>query len=132
CERCGSLVELRHLEQWFFKITQYAERLLNDIKDLEWPAHVKTMQANWIGRSEGANINFKCAELGFEIEVFTTRPDTLFGATYLTISPDHPDLDRLIVGMPNEDAIRDYINQSRRAGHSERGAADRPKTGIVT
>lgn len=132
CERCGSLVELKHLEQWFFKITQYAERLLNDLKDVEWPEHVKTMQANWIGRSEGANIIFKCSELDLDIEVFTTRPDTVFGATYLTISPEHPDLERVIRGTPNEDAVREYVNQARRAGHSDRGAADRPKTGIVT
>jgi leucyl-tRNA synthetase len=106
--------------------------LLDDLKGLGWPAHVKTMQANWIGRSEGAYINFRCAELDFDIQVFTTRPDTLFGATYLTMAPEHPDLDRLISGMPNESEFREYANQARRAEYGERGNADRPKTGILT
>ena len=87
CERCGALVEVRQLEQWFLRITDYAERLLGDLDDIEWPEHVKTMQRNWIGRSEGAEVNFRCEELGIDYPVFTTRPDTLFGATFFVMAP---------------------------------------------
>lgn len=93
CERCGNLVEQRQLEQWFFRITQYAERLLNDLDQLDWPPHVKLMQRNWIGRSEGALIRFPLA--GADIEVFTTRPDTVFGATYMVLAPEHPLVDQI-------------------------------------
>ncbi len=131
CERCGTLVESKNLEQWFFKITDYADRLLADLDGLEWPAHVKTMQRNWIGRSEGASVTFHCAEVDFDIEVFTTRPDTLFGVTFLAISPEHPELHRLIAGTPAQPAIQEYANQARRESHAERGG-DRVKTGILT
>ncbi len=131
CERCGTLVESKNLEQWFFTITDYADRLLRDLDGLDWPAHVKTMQRNWIGRSEGAGVTFRCAEVDFDIEVFTTRPDTLFGVTFLAISPEHPELDRLIAGTPAEAVIREYANQARRESHAERGG-ERAKTGIVT
>jgi leucyl-tRNA synthetase len=94
CERCGSLVEQRQLEQWFFRITQYAERLLNDLDALDWPPHVKRMQRNWIGRSEGATIRFPTASA--DVEVFTTRPDTVFGATYLVLAPEHPLVDKIM------------------------------------
>ncbi|MCO1575590.1 leucine--tRNA ligase [Crossiella sp. SN42] len=94
CERCGSLVEQRQLEQWFFRITQYAERLLNDLDGLDWPTHVKLMQQNWIGRSEGSTIRFPAG--GTDIEVFTTRPDTVFGATYLVLAPEHPLVDKIV------------------------------------
>jgi leucyl-tRNA synthetase len=101
CERCGSLVEQRQLEQWFFRITQYAERLLNDLDGLDWPPHVKLMQQNWIGRSEGSTIQFSAA--GTDIEVFTTRPDTVFGATYLVLAPEHPLVDKIMADMwPSE------------------------------
>src|SRR6476619_6348293 len=79
CERCGTPVEVRQLEQWFFRITEYADRLLDDLGEIDWPEHVKTMQRNWIGRSEGAEVVFRCAELEIDFPVFTTRPDTLFG-----------------------------------------------------
>ena len=131
CERCGTLVESKNLEQWFFKITDYADRLLADLDGLEWPPHVKTMQRNWIGRSEGASVIFRCAEVDLDIEVFTTRPDTLFGATFLAISPEHPELPRLIAGTPAEQAIGEYANQARRESYAERGG-DRAKTGILT
>ncbi|MGH3513591.1 MAG: leucine--tRNA ligase, partial [Pseudonocardiaceae bacterium] len=131
CERCGTLVESKNLEQWFFKITDYADRLLADLDAVEWPAHVKTMQRNWIGRSEGASVTFHCAEVDFDIEVFTTRPDTLFGVTFLAISPEHPELHRLIAGTPAQPAIQEYANQARRESHADRGG-DRVKTGILT
>ena len=99
CERCGTLVESRQLEQWFFRITDYADRLLADFDVLEsWPEHVITMQRNWIGRSEGAEVTFRCDELGIDFPVFTTRPDTLFGATFFVLAPEHPDVERLAAG----------------------------------
>jgi leucyl-tRNA synthetase len=96
CERCGSLVEQRRLEQWFFGITRYAERLLKDLDDVDWPGHVKLMQRNWIGRSEGAMIRFAVQGAGLDVEVFTTRPDTAFGATYLVLAPEHPLVDAIM------------------------------------
>jgi leucyl-tRNA synthetase len=132
CERCGTLVEVRNLEQWFFRITDYAERLLADFDLLEsWPEHVITMQRNWIGRSEGAEVVFRCGELGIDFPVFTTRPDTLFGATFFVLAPEHPDLERLVAGTPAEGPVRDYVNQAVRESAEERGAEDRPKTGVA-
>ena len=95
CERCGTLVEVRQLEQWFFRITDYADRLLDDMREIDWPRNVVTMQENWIGRSEGAEVAFRCEELGIDFPVFTTRPDTLFGATFFVMAPEHPDVLRL-------------------------------------
>ena len=91
CERCGAVVEVKQLEQWFFRITDYAERLLGDLDSIDWPEHVKTMQRNWIGRSEGAEVTFRCEDLDpahpIDYPVFTTRPDTLFGATFFVMAP---------------------------------------------
>jgi leucyl-tRNA synthetase len=109
CERCGTPVEARQLEQWFFRITDYADRLLDDLDTIEWPQHVKTMQRNWIGRSEGAEVTFTCAEIGVDYPVFTTRPDTLFGATFFVMAPEHPDVMRLAEGTGHEDAVREYV-----------------------
>jgi leucyl-tRNA synthetase len=130
CERCGWEVESRQLEQWFFRITDYAERLLNDLDTIDWPEHVKTMQRNWIGRSEGAEVVFRCEELGIDYPVFTTRPDTLFGATFFVMAPEHPDVLRLAEGTEHEQAVRDYVNHAAAASNEDRGAADRPKTGV--
>ncbi len=131
CERCGSPVEQRRLEQWFFKITDYADRLLADFDRLEsWPEHVLTMQRNWIGRSEGAEVAFRCEELDLDFPVFTTRPDTLFGATFFVLAPEHPLLQRLVVGTPAEGSVREYVNEVARASAEERGDEDRPKTGV--
>ena len=104
CERCGAQVELRQLEQWFLRITDYAQRLLDDLDTIDWPEHVKTMQRNWIGRSEGAEVTFRCEELGIDYPVFTTRPDTLFGATFFVMAPEHPDVARLAAGTEHEAA----------------------------
>jgi len=131
CERCGTPVESRRLEQWFFRITDYAQRLLDDFELLEsWPQHVVTMQRNWIGRSEGAEAVFRCEELGTDFPVFTTRPDTLFGATFFVLAPEHPDLERLVVGTDAEGPVREYVDESMRVGTEERGAEDRAKTGV--
>ncbi len=131
CERCGTPVEQRRLEQWFFKITEYAERLLADFDLLEsWPEHVVTMQRNWIGRSEGAEVSFRCEELDLDFPVFTTRPDTLFGATFFVLAPEHPELERLVAGTPVEDEVREYVNRVARESVEERGDEDRPKTGV--
>ncbi len=131
CERCGTEVVQRKLEQWFFKITDYAERLLADFERLEsWPEHVITMQRNWIGRSEGAEVTFRCEELGIDFPVFTTRPDTLFGATFFVLAPERPELERLVAGTPAEAVVREYIDRAARESAEDRGAEDREKTGV--
>ncbi len=131
CERCGTEVVQRNLEQWFFRITGYADRLLADFDLLEsWPEHVITMQRNWIGRSEGAEVVFRCAELDLDFPVFTTRPDTLFGATFFVLAPEHPELEKLVAGTPAEQAVREYVNRVGRESAEERGAEDREKTGV--
>ena len=132
CERCGTPVEQRNLEQWFFRITDYAERLLADFDRLEsWPEHVITMQRNWIGRSEGAEVTFRCEELGIDFPVFTTRPDTLFGATFFVLAPEHPELEAMVAGSAAEGAVRDYVNQVAREAVEERSDEGRPKTGVA-
>ena len=130
CERCGTPVEARQLEQWFFRITDYADRLLNDLETIDWPEHVKIMQRNWIGRSEGAEVVFRCEELEIDFPVFTTRPDTLFGATFFVLAPEHPEIERLVAGTDAEGPVRDYVNQAVRASTEERAAEERPKTGV--
>jgi leucyl-tRNA synthetase len=130
CERCGHEVELRQLEQWFFRITDYADRLLDDLDTIDWPEHVKTMQRNWIGRSVGAEVNFRCAELGIDYPVFTTRPDTLFGATFFVMAPEHPDVMRLAAGTAGEQAVRDYVNHALTESAEDRGDVEKTKTGV--
>jgi leucyl-tRNA synthetase len=131
CERCGTEVVQKSLEQWFFKITDYADRLLADFDLLEsWPEHVVTMQRNWIGRSEGAEVVFRCDEIDLDFPVFTTRPDTLFGATFFVLAPEHPELERLVAGTAAEGAVREYVNRIGRESAEERGAEDREKTGV--
>ncbi len=131
CERCGTEVIQRSLEQWFFRITEYADRLLEDFELLEsWPEHVITMQRNWIGRSEGAEVVFRCEEVDLDFPVFTTRPDTLFGATFFVLAPEHPELERLVAGTPAEEQVREYVNRVGRESAEERGAEDREKTGV--
>jgi leucyl-tRNA synthetase len=131
CERCGTLVELRQLEQWFFKITDYAQRLLDDFELLEsWPQNVITMQRNWIGRSDGAEVIFRCEELDLDFPVFTTRPDTLFGATFFVLAPEHPEVERLAAGTEHEQEVREYVNQATRASAEDRADEEREKTGV--
>ena len=130
CERCGTPVEVRQLEQWFFRITDYADRLLDDLEAIDWPEHVKTMQRNWIGRSEGAEVTFRCDELGIDFPVFTTRPDTLFGATFFVLAPEHPDVFRLAAGTPEEERVHEYVNRAIAESAEDRSAEERPKTGV--
>jgi leucyl-tRNA synthetase len=132
CERCGTLVELRQLEQWFFRITEYAQQLLDDFDLLEsWPENVITMQRNWIGRSDGAEVVFRCDQLDLDFPVFTTRPDTLFGATFFVVAPEHPLVERLAAGTEDEQAVREYVNESARASAEDRADEERQKTGVA-
>ena len=119
-------MEVRQLEQWFFKITDYADRLLEDMTTIEWPPHVVTMQENWIGRSEGAEVVFRCEELGIDYPVFTTRPDTLFGATFFVLAPEHPDVLRL----NDSQEVHDYVNRALTESAEERGDEHKQKTGV--
>jgi leucyl-tRNA synthetase len=131
CERCGAAVEVRQLKQWFFKITEYAEQLLADFGELEdWPQNVITMQRNWIGRSEGAEVVFSCRSLCVDYPVFTTRPDTLFGATFFVVSPEHPDVEKIAAGTGTEDEVRAYVNAAAAKSKEERGSDDKEKTGV--
>jgi leucyl-tRNA synthetase len=129
-ERSGALVEVRHLEQWFFRITDYADRLVDDLDTIQWPEHVKTMQRNWIGRSEGAEVTFRNEELGIDYPVFTTRPDTLFGATFFVMAPEHPDIERLTAGTGHEQEVHEYVNRALTTDKEDRGNAERTKTGV--
>lgn len=132
CERCGTVVEKKALDQWFFKITDYAQRLLDDLDKLEgWPNKVKVMQENWIGRSEGAMITFT-TDQGDNVDVFTTRPDTLFGVTYMVLAPEHPLVEKLIQDKPEADAVREFAHRISQMSEIERTAADMEKEGVFT
>jgi leucyl-tRNA synthetase len=130
CERCGHEVEIRQLEQWFFRITDYADRLLDGLDEIRWPEHVKAMQRNWIGRSEGAEVTFRCEELGVDYPVFTTRPDTLCGATFFVMAPEHPDVFRLAEGTETEQEVHRYVNRALTESLEDRGDVEKPKTGV--
>jgi leucyl-tRNA synthetase len=133
CERCGAEVIAKNLEQWFFKITAYADRLLDEMELLEsWPERVLTMQRNWIGRSEGAEVVFRVDELGIDVPVFTTRPDTLFGATFFVLAPEHPLVADLVRGTEREADVLDYVAHTAALSAVERAEADKPKTGVYT
>jgi len=133
CWRCGEEVTKKRMTQWFFRITAYADELLEDIDNLDWPEKIKTMQRNWIGKSKGAEIEFEVAEgnaKGEKIKVFTTRPDTLFGATFLTVAPEHPLLDKLVNGL-TKDKVEEYKKESLKKTEIER-QENKQKTGIFT
>jgi leucyl-tRNA synthetase len=130
CKRCGSVVEARRMEQWFFKTTAYADELL-DHEGLEWPERVVAAQRHWIGRSEGADVLFRIEELDEDIAVFTTRPDTLFGSTFFVLAPEHPLVEQLAERSPNGDEIRDYVRIAA-ARRGEDRAASEAKTGVFT
>ena len=130
CERCGFEVEARKLDQWFFRITAYADSLIDEMKELNWPERVLAMQRNWIGRSEGAEILFRVDELDIDIPVFTTRPDTLYGSTFFVLAPEHPLIDRLAEQSPGGDEIRAYVRKAGARPAAERAAGT--KTGVFT
>ena len=131
CERCGTVPEPRDLEQWFFKITDYAERLLADLDQLdEWPDHVRKMQENWIGKSTGAEVTFR-AESGEEITVFTTRPDTLWGATFMVLAPEHPLVEALTTEAQKAD-VNEYRQMAARETEIDRLSTEHDKTGVFT
>ncbi|MDI6809532.1 MAG: leucine--tRNA ligase [Candidatus Eisenbacteria bacterium] len=132
CERCDTPVTLTELEQWFFKITSYADRLLDDLDLLTgWPEKVKTMQKNWIGRSEGAEINFPVKGKDFRLSCFTTRADTIFGATYLVLSADHPKISELITDACGPEAMK-FIESVRRTSLKAQWETEEEKCGVPT
>ncbi len=128
CERCGSDVVQKELEQWFFRITKYADRLLEDLDALDWPEQIKEAQRKWIGKSEGAKITFQVKSSS--IEVFTTRPDTLFGATYLVIAPEHPAVEEWRSEIENWDEVEAYIQATQKSTEIERTSMSKEKTGV--
>ncbi len=133
CERCKSEVGKKDLEQWFFKITEYAQKLLDDIDMLDgWPDKVKSMQRNWIGRSEGAEVEFKIDGSDETLTVFTTRPDTIFGVSYMVIAPEHPIVESLIKGKEQEDECRAFIKKVQGMNEITRSATDTEKEGVFT
>ncbi len=133
CERCKSQVGKKDLSQWFFKITDYAQRLLDDIDKLEgWPEKVKTMQSNWIGRSEGAEIQFEISDLKETLTVYTTRPDTIYGVSYMVIAPEHPIVSTLIEGMPQQQECESFIEKMQHLNEIARTSTETEKEGVFT
>jgi leucyl-tRNA synthetase len=130
CELCGTEVEARNLEQWFFRITAYADALIDDHATIDWPERTKTIQRNWIGRSEGAEVLFRVEELDLDLAVFTTRADTLFGATFMVLAPEHPLVEQLSVGMEQEEAVREYVRHTAARSTEERET--KKKDGVFT
>lgn len=131
CWRCGSEVEKKSMKQWFFKITDYADELLEEIPDLNWPDKIKTAQTNWIGRSQGAEIDFAVDGSDDLITVFSTRPDTLFGATFLVLAPEHP-LARSLATDDTRGAVEQYIDDAVKKSEIERQSEGKEKTGVWT
>jgi leucyl-tRNA synthetase len=130
CERCGGEVEKRNKDQWLIKITEYAEKLLEGLKDVDYIPQAKLQQENWIGKSEGALLQFPISNSQFSIEVFTTRPDTLFGATYLVLSPEHSLLENNELGITNYEEVKKYVDKAKNKPEIERTAEDKDKTGV--
>jgi leucyl-tRNA synthetase len=130
-ERGNYPVVRKPLKQWMLRITQYADRLLEDLDKLDWPESIKTMQRNWIGRSEGANVHFPLAEQEGSLEVFTTRPDTLFGATYMVLAPEHP-LVKELTAADHAESVQNYIEQAKLKSDLERTDLAKEKTGVFT
>ena len=131
CERCDTLVTRKHMAQWFFKITDFTEQLLNNLDVIDWPEKTKTAQRNWIGRSEGAKVRFGIRGSGETFDIFTTRPDTLFGVTYMVFAPEHPLLDK-IVSSAQRDAHVQYRIRTAQLTDVERQANAANKTGVFT
>lgn len=133
CERCDSMVEKKQLEQWFFKTTAYAQRLLDDLDKLPgWPEKVKTMQRNWIGRSEGCQFSLAIEGNEETLSVYTTRPDTVFGVTYMVLAPEHPLVEKLAAGKPQEAEVKAFIKKMKSTSDMARTASDAEKEGVFT
>ncbi len=134
CERCGTEVVQHDMSQWFFTMSRYAQRLLDGHKQLKgkWPDAVIAMQEEWIGRSEGASVTFKVKETGEDLPIFTTRPDTLFGVTFMSLAPEHPMIEKLVAGTEHEERVMPAVLEMRKQGTSERELADREKVGVWT
>jgi leucyl-tRNA synthetase len=130
-EKCGNRVEKKNLKQWMLRIQLYAERLLKGIDDLDWPEGIKDMQRNWIGRSTGAEVDFTIEGINENLTVFTTRPDTLFGATYMVIAPEHPLVDKITTGE-HKQAVNDYIRATSLKSDLDRTDLAKEKTGVFT
>ena len=129
CDRCGTPVIRKYLDQWYFRITKYAEELLN-FEGLDWPERVRTLQTNWIDRSEGASVIFR-TEQGDDLEVFTTRPDTLWGVTFMVLAPEHPLVEKLTT-PEQELEVQNYVDQAMRLSDLQRESTDKDKTGVFT
>ena len=132
CDRCGAEVEIRKMEQWFFRITAYADALLEDHKLIDWPERTKTIQRNWIGRSEGAELLFRIDELDIDVPVFTTRPDTVFGATFFVLAPEHPLVDQMVERSPNGEPSCASTPRRHWSKRVEERASAEEKTGVFT
>jgi leucyl-tRNA synthetase len=133
CERCEAVVEKKQLEQWFFKITDYAQRLLDDLEQLPgWPEKVKTMQRNWIGRSEGCQFSMPIEGLDQSISIFTTRPDTVFGVTYMVLAPEHPLVELISQGKPQEAAVKEFVKSMKNLSELARTGNETEKEGVFT
>jgi len=130
CERCGTKVERKNLKQWILKITDYADRLLDDLEDLDWPDPIKEMQKNWIGKSEGSNIVFDL-NTGDKLEVYTTRADTLFGCTYLVVAPEHEIIKKYKDRISNYAKVKEYIDSIKSKTELERTDLTKDKTGVI-
>ncbi|MBP1761191.1 MAG: Leucyl-tRNA synthetase [Firmicutes bacterium] len=133
CERCETVVEKKKLSQWFFKITDYAQRLLDNLEVLPgWPEKVKTMQRNWIGRSEGCEFDLAIEGREEKMTVFTTRPDTVFGVTYMVLSPEHPLVDVISAGTEHEAAVKEFVHRMQFISDVTRTSTDTEKEGVFT
>ena len=130
CERCDTPVEQKNMKQWFLKITEYADRLIDDLKDLNWPEYIKISQKNWIGKSEGAEIKFKIKNSKLDITVFTTRLDTIYGCTYVVIAPENKLIDELSNNIKNINEVKKYIEECKNKTDLERTDLNKDKTGI--
>jgi leucyl-tRNA synthetase len=133
CERCKTPVTKKHLSQWYLKITDYADRLLKDLEDMPgWPEKVKLMQKNWIGRSTGAEVTFEIKNFEKKLQIYTTRPDTLFGVTYMVLAPEHPYVSELTDGTEYEEAVKAYQEECLHKSEIERTSLTKEKTGVFT
>ncbi|MBD3155440.1 MAG: class I tRNA ligase family protein, partial [Candidatus Aenigmarchaeota archaeon] len=132
CWRCDTDVTQKDIDQWFFKITDYADRLLEGLEKIEWPKQLKEMQRNWIGKSRGLNLFFKVKDSGEKVTCFTTRPDTYFGITFMVFAPEHPLVDKLVKGTEYEEKVKKFKEETRKMTELERISEEKEKKGVFT